>query len=161
MKFPDLRQRPLISIFGGRDVSAELLYEAELFGKLAAEAGWIILNGGRMGVMEAVSKGILAAQGLSIALLPGENLESANPYNQIALPTGIGFARNEILACAGNAAVAFGGHYGTLSEIAYALSMGKTVVGVKSWEIPGMVKAANARAAFQEISAALHKMGKR
>ncbi|HDR04207.1 MAG TPA: TIGR00725 family protein [Candidatus Marinimicrobia bacterium] len=160
IQYKDLRDQPLISVFGGRDVSAELMAEAEHFGRMAAKAGWIILNGGRMGVMEAVSKGVLEAGGLSIALLPGENLETANPYNQIAIATGIGFARNEILACACHAAVAFGGHYGTLSEIAYALSMGKTVIGVKSWEISGMIHASNAGEAIEQLSKALQNRGK-
>jgi uncharacterized protein (TIGR00725 family) len=59
----------------------------------------------------------------------------------IALPTGLGEARNALVARAADAMVAVGGGYGTLSEIALALRAGKRVVGLESWDIPGVVRA--------------------
>jgi len=153
--FPDLSAMPLISVFGGRDVPQDILQAAEAFGAIAAQQGWIILNGGKNGVMEAVSKGVRDAGGLSIGILPGEDYSEANPYLQVALRTGIGLARNEILARAAHVCVAIGGHYGTLSEIAYALNYGTPVISLRSWGIEGVIPASNAEDAAAKVKAAL------
>ena len=127
----------IISVFGGREAGEEQCNEAEKLGRGIAERGWILLCGGRGGIMEAVCKGCSQAGGLSLACLPGSDRSDANPYVGIPLATGIGFARNQMLACACDAAVAIGGHYGTLSEIAYALQYDKPLLQMDSWDIAG------------------------
>ncbi|MDZ7795607.1 MAG: TIGR00725 family protein [Candidatus Marinimicrobia bacterium] len=131
----------IISVFGGREADEKQLRDAEAVGKAIAGHGWILLCGGRGGIMEAVSKGCTEAGGLSIGILPGNDRSDANPYIQIPIATGVGLARNEIVARACDAAVAIGGKYGTLSEIAYALQFDKTLVTLGSWDIPGSIKA--------------------
>ncbi|MEA2076790.1 MAG: TIGR00725 family protein [Candidatus Marinimicrobia bacterium] len=131
------KQQKLISVFGGRDASPELYDKAELLGRAIAENNWILLCGGRSGIMEATSKGCNEAGGMVIGILPGIDDSDANPYITIPIATGIGLARNEILACACDAAVAIGGKYGTLSEIAHALQYDKPLISLGSWEIDG------------------------
>ncbi len=133
-------QKRIISVFGGREADEKKLRDAEAVGKAIAEHGWVLLCGGRGGIMEAVSKGCTEAGGLSIGILPGNDRSDANPYIQIPIATGIGLARNEIVARACDAAVAIGGKYGTLSEIAYALQFDKPVITLGSWDIPGSIK---------------------
>ena len=71
----------------------------------------------------------------------GSDRAEANAWVDVALPTGLGEARNALVARAADAVVAVGGGYGTLSEIALALKAGKRVVGLGSWDIPGVVRA--------------------
>ena len=59
---------------------------------------------------------------------------AANPYVDVALPTGLGEARNALVVRAADAVIAVGGGYGTLSEIALALKAGKPVIGLGTWE---------------------------
>jgi len=144
-------RQKIISVFGGRDASPDLLKNAELLGKKIAENGWILMCGGRMGIMEAISKGCHEAGGTVIGILPGTDHSDANPYLNIPIATGIGLARNEILACACDVAVAVGGKYGTLSEIGHALQYGKPVISMHSWEIDGSIVAETPNEVIEHI----------
>ncbi|MBW6458454.1 MAG: TIGR00725 family protein, partial [FCB group bacterium] len=122
--------------------------------------GWILLCGGRGGIMEAVCKGCSQAGGLSVACLPGPDRSDANPYVAVPLATGTGFARNQMLACACDAAVAIGGRYGTLSEIAYALQYDKTLLQMDSWDIPGARSVRSAEEALKILDTIFSKKGR-
>jgi hypothetical protein len=52
----------------------------------------------------------------------------------VALPTGLGFARNAVVVLAASAVIAVGGGTGTLSEIALGLKTGKRVIGLGTCE---------------------------
>lgn len=108
---------------------------AEQIGRHVAQAGAIVVCGGLGGVMEAACRGARASGGLTVGILPGTDRGDANPYVQIAIPTGLGEARNAIVVRAADAVVAVAGEYGTLSEIALALKLGIPVVGVRTWRI--------------------------
>lgn len=142
----------LIAVIGGRKASKHLLKEAELLGALIAEGGAILISGGLHGVMEAASKGASQAGGLTVGILPQDSKAHANKYVKVPIATGIGLARNSIIARSADALVAVGGEYGTLSEIAFALQMGKPVVGIGSWEIKGVIPASDARDAMDKIA---------
>lgn len=107
--------------------------QAERVGEEAARRGAVILCGGLGGVMEAAARGARRRGGLVVGLLPGVSRRQGNRYLSLALPTGMGEARNVLLIRAADAAVAVGGGFGTLSEIALALRMGKPVIGLASW----------------------------
>jgi uncharacterized protein (TIGR00725 family) len=83
--------------------------------------------------MEAVCRGAHLGGGLTVGILPGTMAGEANPHVDVALATGLGEARNAIVARAGKAVVAIGGRFGTLSEIALALKLGIPVVGLQTW----------------------------
>ncbi len=144
-------RRTIISVFGGREADERCLNEAELIGRAIAERDWVLLCGGRGGVMEAVSRGCRENGGTVIGILPGTDVSDANPYVDIPLASGIGLARNEILACACDAAVAVGGKYGTLSEIGHALQYGKPVIVLGSWKIDGTLPAESAEEAVDML----------
>ena len=86
--------------------------------------------------MEAISKGVKEGGGTCIGILKGTSLKEGNKYLTLPIKTGLGVARNAILAYNCDAAVAIDGEYGTLSEIAYALQLNKPVIGYKSWSVP-------------------------
>jgi uncharacterized protein (TIGR00725 family) len=125
---------PWVSVVGSSECSPEIARLAEEAGALLAEAGAGIVCGGGGGVMKAVCKGAYEAGGVTIGILPGTDTGSANPYIRFPIPTGIGEARNAIVARAGAAVLAIGGGYGTLSEIAFALKWGKPVIGLRTWQ---------------------------
>lgn len=109
-------------------------YEAALeLGRLLAEREAIVVCGGRGGVMEGVCRGASEGGGFTVGILPGTQSSEGNAYLSLALPTGMGHARNALVVQAGSAVIAIGGGSGTLSEIALALSYGRTVIGIGTW----------------------------
>lgn len=131
----------LISVIGGAEYSEAEAALAEAVGRLLAERGLGVVCGGRGGVMAAVCRGAVQAGGVTVGLLPGDTTAGANPWVQIAIPTGLGEARNAIVARAGVGVIAIGGEYGTLSELALALKWGKPVAGLGTWDIAGVYAA--------------------
>jgi uncharacterized protein (TIGR00725 family) len=108
---------------------------AEEVGRLLAESGATLICGGRGGVMEAACRGAQAAGGFTVGILPGEDPAAANPYVELPIVTGLGEARNVVVVRTSQAIIAVGGEYGTLSEIAFALKLGRPVVGIRTWQL--------------------------
>lgn len=120
----------LIGVIGVSRASAIEAMQAEAVGRLIAENGHILICGGRGGVMEAACRGAANAGGSTVGILPGESPEDANPWVTIPIATGLGEARNAIIARAANCLIAIGTGWGTLSEIALAVKMGKPVIAL-------------------------------
>ncbi len=125
----------LVSVIGAGQVEPLLYEQARETGARLAAAGLTVVTGGLGGVMEAASRGAAEAGGLSIGLLPGERHEDANPWVHFAIPTGLGDARNVLVAVAGLGVIAVAGEVGTLSEMALALRRGLPVISLGSWEL--------------------------
>ena len=119
-------------------------------GRLLAERGVVLVCGGLGGTMEAACRGAKQAGGTTVGLLPGIDRADGNLHLDIAIPTGLGEARNALVVRAADVVVAVGGGYGTLSEIALALKAGKRVVGLGTWEIDGVVAVDGPQAAVAE-----------
>jgi len=147
--------KSIIAVIGGRKTEKSLLKEAEEAGRLIAEKGAVLVCGGLGGVMEAASRGAKAGGGLTVGILPQNDSKEANQFIDIPVVTGLGIGRNVIIARTANALIAVGGEYGTLSEIAFALQMGKPVVGIKTWDIKGVVAVENAADAVERVFALL------
>jgi uncharacterized protein (TIGR00725 family) len=107
----------------------------EAVGRGLAEAGAVLVCGGMGGVMEAAAGGAMKAGGKTIGILPTSSRLEGNPYLTIAVATGMGEARNAIVVRTADVVIAVHGEFGTLSEIALALKMGKPVVGLGTWEL--------------------------
>ena len=125
----------LISVVGAQTPQPESMALAEDVGREIARRGHTVVCGGLTGVMEAVCRGARAAGGHTIGILPGVDPQDANPYVEVAIPTGLGVARNAIVARSGAAVIALDGAYGTLSEIAFAFQFGTPVVGLETWPL--------------------------
>ena len=126
-----------ISVIGsGSDaLNPQISKIANEVGKEIALRGAVLVCGGLGGVMAEAAKGAKENGGLTIGILPGEDPGSANPFIDISLPTGLGFARNILVAYSGDAIIAVSGRLGTLSEISYALLKKKPVIGIQSWNL--------------------------
>ena len=130
-----------ISVFGGRDITPDVYEDTLEIGRRLADEGYLVFCGGGAGVMEAIAKGVNDEGGIVVGVLKGQNLEEGNKYLTLSIATGIGIARNAILAYNCDAAIAISGQYGTLSEIAYAFQLKKTVIGYKTWDIDPVIQA--------------------
>ena len=97
--------------------------------------GAVVVCGGLGGVMEAVCRGAQGAGGRTVGILPGDDRHQANPYVDVAVATGLGEARNVVVVRTADVVVAVGGEFGTLSEIALAIKLGKPVVGLGTWRL--------------------------
>jgi uncharacterized protein (TIGR00725 family) len=124
-----------VGVVGGGRASAGDLGTAEEVGRLLARAGAIVVCGGLGGVMDAAAAGCAAEGGICIGILPGADRDGASPNLTVAVCTGMGEARNAIIARTVDALIAVAGEFGTLSEIALALRMGVPVVGIDTWEL--------------------------
>ncbi|MEA2183939.1 MAG: hypothetical protein QOF69_3124 [Solirubrobacteraceae bacterium] len=131
----------------GAEVCARLLADAESVGAELARRDAVVVTGGLGGVMEAACRGARSAGGVTLGILPGDDRRAANGWVSVAVATGMGELRNGLVVRACDAVIAVAGEYGTLSEIALALKAGKPVVGVATWEIPGVRSAPDAIAA--------------
>jgi uncharacterized protein (TIGR00725 family) len=126
---------------------------AETMGGLIAENGFVLVNGGLKGVMEASAKGAKTHGGWVIGILPGKSSQEANLFTDIAIPTGLGYLRNALVVLNSDVLVAIDGSYGTLSEIAYTQIYGKKVFGIETWDLPGVIPVETPEAAMKQIIA--------
>jgi uncharacterized protein (TIGR00725 family) len=122
--------RQPVAVIGPRETGPEQLRGAEALGTSLARLGFSIVCGGRQGVMEAVCRGAAAEGGISIGILPETDASQANAYVTVPIASGIGEARNVLVARAGFCIVAIGDSYGTLSEVALGLQFGRPVFGL-------------------------------
>lgn len=134
-----LYRRKRVGVIGGNYPDSNSLEDAVKMGKLIAEHGYILVNGGMGGVMEASAKGAKSAGGLVIAILPGKSVEEGNSFSDIVIPTGLGYMRNPMVILNSDVVVALDGSYGTLSEIAYAKIYKKPIFGLNTWNIQGVI----------------------
>jgi len=121
--------RTIIGVMGGAIVDEDSLERAYQLGRLIAQKDWVLLNGGRdAGVMAASARGASEAGGLVVGILPGDSTRGAAAHVDIAIPTGMGDARNAINVLASHVVIALSGGPGTLSEVALALKAGRPVI---------------------------------
>ena len=130
----------IIAVIGGNYPPREAWLEAEEVGRLLAASGAVVVCGGLEGIMEAVCKGAKEVGGTTVGILPGNNASDANQYVDIPICTGLGYARNALVAKSGQAVIAIDGSYGTMSEIGHALAEDIPVIGLKTFtfKINGM-----------------------
>ena len=141
-----------VAVIGGGEANPEVA-------ALAYEVGWelarrraVVICGGLGGVMEAVARGVQEAGGVSIGILPDPDRHRANPYLTYTIPTNLGHARNVVIVHAADAVIAVDGSYGTISEAAITLKLGKPVVALRvDWELPGLSRAQSAEEAVSLV----------
>jgi uncharacterized protein (TIGR00725 family) len=152
-----------VAVIGSSGGGSELEEAAKHVGTGLAEAGLVVVCGGLTGVMEAVARGAAEAGGVVIGIIPGESTDEANPHCTHVVATGIGYARNLAVVASGEAVVAVGGEWGTLSEIGFARNLGRPVIALRSWslkpaggaELDGVTEVEDPVAAVEAVRAAL------
>jgi len=128
-----------VAVIGGYDCTPQQALLAEEVGERLAQAGAILVTGGRRGVSEAACKGAKRCGGMTIGILPSSDYREANPFVDHAICSGIGEARNTIIVMTADGIIAFPGKFGTLSEMAFALLEKKPVVSLGSWDVSPLV----------------------
>jgi len=145
-----------VSVVGS---GAEHEQRAEEVGRLLAERGCTVVCGGRGEVMAAAAHGAKSAGGTTIGILPGTDRRDANEWIDHVVVTGLGHARNAVVAASGDALIAVGGRYGTLTEIGFARILGRPVVILE----PGLDAEGVPRAATpaEAVDFVLNTLGRR
>jgi uncharacterized protein (TIGR00725 family) len=148
-----------VAVIGGSEVTPDLAVLAREVGREVARKGAVLLCGGLGGVMAAAAQGAQEAGGVSLGILPDGDRRRANPYLTYTIATNLGHARNMLIAHSAHALIAVDGGYGTVSEAAIALKLGKPVVALQvSWDLPGLKRAATPQEA---VALAWTAMGKK
>jgi uncharacterized protein (TIGR00725 family) len=132
-----LSRPPQIAVIGSGAEEPELAALAEEVGRRVAKSGARTVCGGMGGVMEAAARGAAEAGGEVLGIVPTESPDDANEFVTHPVATGIGHARNLAVVASADAVIAVGGEWGTLSEIAFARRLGRTVVALESWSVRG------------------------
>ena len=142
-----------IGVIGPREASEVQRAVALEVGELLARCGFSVLCGGRGGVMSAACEGVARNGGIAIGLLPDADPTLANPFVTVAIATGIGEARNALIARAAFCLIAIGASLGTLSEVALGRQFGKLVIGLEgAAQVDGVQQVANAQAAVAMVA---------
>ncbi|WP_435073363.1 TIGR00725 family protein [Halorubrum sp. HHNYT27] len=144
-----------VSVIGGSSVSPETAAVAEELGERLANRGHTVVCGGLGGVMEAVCRGARDAGGETIGILPTDRRADANPHVTVPIATGMGHARNALVALNGDAAIGINGAHGTLSEIGMALAHGRPVAGLDTHDVAGVEAVATPKAAVEYVEEAV------
>ena len=130
--------RRYVAVCGASEATRTQLEAAREVGRLLAESGAIVINGGLGGVSGAASEGAASAGGTVVGILPDTDRDGASPHLTISLPTGMGQARNVLIVTAAESVIAIGEGWGTLSEIAIARRLGRSVTALDSWSVKGL-----------------------
>src|SRR5262249_53979449 len=127
---------------------------AHAVGAAVAAAGAVLVCGGLGGVMEAAARGAAEGGGTVVGLVPSYDPARANRHLTIVIPTGMGHARNVLVAAAGDVLIALPGEHGTLAEIALARAIGRPVVALAAWRnVADVVQASTAAEAVRQALA--------
>ncbi len=146
-----LRRKLFIGVIGVSDVDEHLAKIAEEMGREIAAQGAVLVCGGLGGVMEYAAKGAKSSGGITVGIIPGDSINSANPYIDIPIATGMGEARDVVVVKSSDSLIAIGKGFGTLSEISIALKLNKPVVGIETWDIsPQIISVNNPREAVKK-----------
>ncbi len=121
-----------VTLIGDSESNDSNLLLAMEFGREIAKRGWILITGGRTGIMEAASKSAIEAGGITVGITPHDKLDTGNKYLAIEIPTGMGYTRNSLNVLAGDVVVGIGGKSGTLSEFAFAWMHDKPIIAFSS-----------------------------
>jgi len=127
-----------VAVCGATEATPSQLDAAREVGRLLARSGAIVINGGYGGVSAAVSEGAAGEGGTVVGLLSEADREGANPHLTISLPTGLGQGRNLLIVTAAESVIAIGRGWGTLSEIAHAKRLGRSVYALDTWDVQGL-----------------------
>jgi uncharacterized protein (TIGR00725 family) len=145
-----IKSKIFIGVIGGSDCSNDVYKLAQEVGERIAKAGAVLVCGGLGGVMEAACKGAKKAGGTTIGILPGIDKSQANSYIDFPIVTGLEEGRNLLVIRNSDVIIALPGEYGTLSEIAFCLKLGKPIVGLSTWNVSeNIIKAKNPEEAIR------------
>lgn len=151
--------KKLIGVIGAGECSDIIYNQAKELGQLLGSSGIPVICGGLGGVMEAVCIGVKSKNGMTIGILPGNDISEANKYIDIPIASGMGIGRNIIIIRTASIVIAVNGKYGTLSELAFALQLNKPVIGLNTWDISErIIKVNTPKEALQKVKELLNNV---
>jgi uncharacterized protein (TIGR00730 family) len=141
----------IVTVFGGSRIKKDSgpYKEAYQLGKLLAEAGFVVCNGGYSGTMEASSRGAKEAGGKTIGITT-EMFKKAtpNPWLDVESQAESYMQRMMIMASLADAFVILKGGIGTLTEMSFVW----TLVAVGELQKPVILVGGAWRRAIEDLS---------
>ena len=141
--------RRYVAVCGASEATPSQLDAAREVGRLLAQSGAVVINGGYGGVMGAASEGAAGEGGTVVGILSGADRDGANEHLTVSLPTGLGQGRNFLVVTAAESVIAIGRGWGTLSEIALARRLGRSVFALDTWDVEGLERVESAQEAVK------------
>ena len=138
-----------VAVCGASEATPSQLDAAREVGRLLAQSGAVVINGGYGGVMGAASEGAAGEGGMVVGILSGADRDGANEHLTVSLPTGLGQGRNFLVVTAAESVIAIGRGWGTLSEIALARRLGRSVFALDTWDVEGLERVGSAEEAVK------------
>ena len=130
--------RRYVAVCGASQATPSQLDAAREVGRLLAQRGAVVINGGFGGVSGAASEGAALEGGTVVGILPDADRSGVNPHLTVAIATGLGQVRNAVIVTAADSVIAIGAGWGTLSEIAFARRLDRPVFALDTWDVPGL-----------------------
>lgn len=105
----------------GSAESGSRAYElAGAAGALLARLGITVVSGCGSPATRVAAERAIAAGGLVVSIVPEGEMPDASWPATVVIPSGVGDARNLLMALAGDACIVIGGRAGTISEVCLA-----------------------------------------
>src|SRR5438552_19019553 len=130
--------RRYVAVCGATEATPSQLEAGREGGRRVAKSGAVVISGGYGGVSGAASEGASGEGGTVVGLLSEGDRDGANPHLTVSLPTGLGQGRNLLIVTAAESVIAIGRGWGTLSEIAHARRLGRSVFALDTWDVQGL-----------------------
>jgi uncharacterized protein (TIGR00725 family) len=150
-------RKKIVGVIGGHNCTKEVEELAHNLGENLTKVVQVLVSGGLSGTMKAVCQGFQSSGGITVGIIPSYNKKDANEFVDIAIPTGMGLARNVLVVKAADVVIALPGEAGTLSEIAYCLQFGIPVISLNSWDIAGLIKVKTVKEAVEQVELLLRE----
>jgi uncharacterized protein (TIGR00725 family) len=113
-------RRPQVCVLGSAEPGSQAYELAGAAGELLAALRITLVSGcGSPATRHAAERGQRAG-GLVVSIIPSDAMPAADWPATVVIPSGMGDARNLLMALAGDACIVIGGRAGTLSEVCLA-----------------------------------------
>jgi len=116
-----LKARPRqVCVLGSAEPGSRAFELAGAAGELLASRGITLVSGCGSPATRNAAEKALAAGGLVVSIVPSDDIGLEDWPCSVLIPSGMGDARNLLMALAGDACIVIGGRAGTISEVCLA-----------------------------------------
>ena len=113
-------RRPQVCVLGSAEPGSSAYALAGEAGALLARLALTVVSGCGSPATRVAAERAIASGGLVVSIIPPDQMPPADWPATVVIPSGMGDARNLLMALAGDACIVIGGRAGTISEVCLA-----------------------------------------
>jgi uncharacterized protein (TIGR00725 family) len=113
-------RRPQVCILGSAEPGSTAYELAGEAGALLAKLGVTVVSGCGSPATRVAAERAIASGGLVVSIIPPDQMPPPDWPATVVIPSGMGDARNLLMALSGDACIVIGGRAGTISEVCLA-----------------------------------------